>query len=84
MAEYPQLFGMDLSAWDGSVPDPSEFQPLEALVLVTGLNGEGESCYVTLTTDNMRRMEALGLVTEQQRALLDWAATERWGDQGDD
>jgi hypothetical protein len=77
---YPQLFGMDLSGWDGSQP-PSDFQPVEAIVMVEGLNGDGDSCYITLTTDSMRRMTALGMVTEQQRALLDWAATERWGDQ---
>lgn len=78
MSDYPQLFGMDLSGWDGDVPDPAEFQPLEALVLVVGLNSEGDSCYATLTTDNMTRLTALGLVTEQQRALLDWSANERW------
>lgn len=72
-----QLFGSDLTDWAGEEL-PETIQPLEALVLVKGMQTNGEMCWSTLTTDNLSRMEALGMVTEQQRALLDWASNERW------
>lgn len=76
--EIPQIFGMDLSTWDGKVPAPDQFQPVEAFVIVTGLNSDGQECYAMLTTAGLTRTLALGLMTETTRALLDWATLERY------
>jgi hypothetical protein len=79
---YHQLFGSDLSTWDGN-PLPDGWQPLEALVLVKGINDDGWVSWATLTTDSLNKMEALGMLVEQQDALLSWARKTRGLDDED-